>query len=327
MDLHGNQRRMDRPNFDLLGRALVVSLAIHILCYGGYTAEKEFGLLCRIPLPAWLRRMQETLASTRAIPKNRPPAASEPPLIFVEANPAFAVPEPPKNAPYYSSHSSRAANPDADAETGTPMISGTQTYVPRTETTPRQPQPLQPAPPVQEPETKPRASQPPGDLAFAKPESKQRKTDGQEDTDLSKARPRTLAEAAARKSAHLMPGEAMKQAGGVRARNIQSTLDAASTPFGVYDAAVVAAIQNRWYQLIDDQPLTRATGKVMLAFHLNYDGTISELKVLETTVSQLLTAMCQRAILDPAPYGVWPSDMRRMVGANFRDVTFTFYYY
>jgi len=32
-------------------------------------------------------------------------------------------------------------------------------------------------------------------------------------------------------------------------------------------------------------------------------------------------------VLDPAPYGVWPSDMRRMVGANFRDVTFTFYYY
>ena len=56
--------------------------------------------------------------------------------------------------------------------------------------------------------------------------------------------------------------------------------------------------------MIDGQPLTRASGKVTLSFHLNYDGTITEMQVLNTTVSGLLAAMCQRAVLDPAPYGI-----------------------
>ena len=28
-----------------------------------------------------------------------------------------------------------------------------------------------------------------------------------------------------------------------------------------------------------------------------------------------------------APFGKWPPDMARMIGANYREITFTFYYY
>jgi hypothetical protein len=30
--------------------------------------------------------------------------------------------------------------------------------------------------------------------------------------------------------------------------------------------------------------------------------------------------------LDPAPYARWPSQMRKDVGADFRDLQFTFYF-
>jgi hypothetical protein len=69
------------------------------------------------------------------------------------------------------------------------------------------------------------------------------------------------------------------------------------------------------------------TGKVMLRFHLNYDGTITEMTVLENTVGDLLGYVCQKAINDPAPFKPWPEDMRRLVGQNYREITFTFYYY
>jgi len=66
---------------------------------------------------------------------------------------------------------------------------------------------------------------------------------------------------------------------------------------------------------------------VTLRFHLNYDGRITDMEVLENNVGDLLGYVCQKAIEDPAPFAAWPSDMRRMVGMNYREITFTFYYY
>ena len=324
--------RPSQSYFDWLARAFVLSLAIHILGFGGYRAAKQFGWFQNIHLPAWLVKAQEKLAAVQPAKKPFPPVGQEPPMLFVEVNPAHATAAPPKKAKYYSDKSSRAANPQT-ADTDTPQISGRQEFVPKTEESPREPakpQPLQPAPapaePNEEPEARLKPAHTPGDLAFAKPTQQLRQSDGKDDVERPKPKPRTIAEAQARQAASAMPGQMMKQAGGVRARAI-STLDVTATPFGAYDAAIIAAIQSRWYMLIDSQPLTQSSGKVVLQFHLNYDGTVTEMSVLETTVSGLLAAMCQRAVLDPAPYGVWPSDMHRMIGANFRDVTFTFYYY
>ena len=83
----------------------------------------------------------------------------------------------------------------------------------------------------------------------------------------------------------------------------------------------------RWYDLLDSQKFAQdRSGKVTLRFHLNYDGTISNIEVLENTVGDLLGYVCQEAVTDPT-FEPWPSDMRRMVGANFREIVFTFYYY
>ena len=328
-----NNLRFARTDLDLLGRALVISLAIHLLAFGGYKAEQKFGWLQQIHLPAWLKKAQQALVVIPPARTNPRQAEQEPPLMFVEVNPAQAVAEAPKHAKYYSDKSSKAANAEADRDADAPKISGTQTHVAKTEDVPRSQQfPLQPAPaptpaqpkPQTEPQATAKSSQTPGDLAFAKPQTELRHDEGQQET--AQPKPRTVAEALARQRPSSMAGQKMQQEGGVKHRAVEATFDVAATPFGAYDGEIIRAIQSRWYSLIDSQRLTRATGKVTLQFHLNDDGRVTDMVVLENTVGELLGALCQRAVEDPSPFAPWPSDMRRLVGANFREVKFTFYY-
>ena len=64
-----------------------------------------------------------------------------------------------------------------------------------------------------------------------------------------------------------------------------------------------------------------------MRFKLKSDGTVIEMETLENTVGELLGYLCQEAIEEAAPFAKWPPDMVRMIGANYREVTFTFYYY
>ena len=50
------------------------------------------------------------------------------------------------------------------------------------------------------------------------------------------------------------------------------------------------------------------------------------MKVAESTAGEVLSLICQKAVLDPAPFATWPSDMRRTLG-DTRNIQFTFYYY
>jgi len=65
---------------------------------------------------------------------------------------------------------------------------------------------------------------------------------------------------------------------------------------------------------------------VVLEFNLNSDGRITDMKVINSDVDEFMMYLCQRAVLDPAPFEKWPSDMRRIIGSDRREVRFTFYY-
>jgi hypothetical protein len=67
-------------------------------------------------------------------------------------------------------------------------------------------------------------------------------------------------------------------------------------------------------------------GKVLVQFRLNYDGTITNLKVVEENVGLELSLMCQKAISDPSPFERWPREMRLMVDKDYREIQFAFYY-
>ena len=323
------QNHPDRERFDLLGRALVFSLALHLLGYGGWRVEQRFHLLDKIQLPAFLAKARQKVLPPVVVALPQPAAQREPPLMFIEVNPVAAVAEPVKSAKYYSSKNSRAVNPDADRATDSPKISGQQDHAPKTETVVR---PQAAKPPAEPASAQPRAEAAspaapppvaPGNTERTKPETKPRP---ETLAPAAPARPRTLAEAQARQPKLALIGEKMRQDGGVKLRAQFSALDAISLPFGAYDAAVFAAIQDRFLSLCESQTLTRGQGRVVIDFHLNYDGRISDLVVQEVTVSELLSAIAQRAILDPAPYAKWSDEMHRLIGKNYRSIRVTFNY-
>jgi hypothetical protein len=256
------------------------------------------------------------------------------PLTFVEVDPTVAATAPPKETKYYGAHNAMAANPDAVVESVAPKVDGQQNKVVRLVDNPKpQPQPLQPTPPKEaikppeESQSKPKASEPPGDLAKVNPAEIKKLTDAEigpsETPVVARERPRTLAAARAQKN--MLAGEKVKQEGGTKRRG-QVSFDVKATPFGTYDAALIAAVQQRWYDLLESTHFAQRAGKVVLEFRLNYEGRVFDMKVNGNEVGEMLGLICQRAILDPAPFGKWPDDMRRMVGQNYREVMFTFYY-
>ena len=311
--------RLNRFETKRLVWALVLSLAAHFLVWGGYELGKKTGLWQRWHWPARLQPAQK---------KVPPPVVQESePIIFLDVDPDQVSPDAPKNAKYYSAKNSRAANPDADRDSNQPKLTGKQTDVPKTKDVPRtpnsKPQPTpEPPSPQKEQQTAtatPKPTEQPGDMKLAKLDVSPEKKELPE-------KPRTLTEARAQQQM-LRPSMAMQQDGGAKKRLVQA-FDSKSTAFGEYDAKIVEAISQRWYDLLDSQKFAQdRSGKVTLKFRLNYNGTITDMTVLQNTVGDLLGYVCQQAVTDPTPYEAWPSDMRRAIGANFREITFNFYYY
>ena len=351
-----------RPRHDYdswLVWAFILSLLIHALIFGTWKLDRRHHFTERIQLPAWLqphqRRAERVALPPLSAEAQQPPVLEVLPSHYVDVNPAVATAEPPKETKFYSTANSVAANPNADLDTAVPKIEGTQTRIVKTETVKLlQPVPLLPATPIAKPvpaqpeftadqpkpETikgattpevavQPKATTAPGDLTLAKPNEVARKGEGQ----AERSKPQTVKEAIARlaainpAAAAGLVGEKMKQEGGVKHRNVTSSLDVRSSPFGAYDQAIIYAVQARWYALLDSKNYAgEANGKIALEFRLHQDGRVTDLKVNQQSVDEIYSIICQRAILDNAPYEKWPPDMRRMIQKDYRDVTFTFYY-
>ncbi|MGD0207795.1 MAG: cell envelope integrity protein TolA [Verrucomicrobiota bacterium] len=302
--------RLSSPEMRRLGLALALSFAVHLFAWGGYAAGKEFGWWQRLHWPTWLPRLAIMKILPSPVPQN-----NEEQLTFVEV--AQPTTEAPPNAKYYSSQNSRAADP-TKGNKEIPQLNGKQTEYAKTENVPRPDfNKLQPASPAPQQKLQPAIQ--PGDLTLGKPENSQQQ---------EQQRPRTVSKALAQQQAQRLPGQQMKQEGGTRRPALVSSLDVKATPFGDYDSKFIEAVTQRWYDLLDSRQFAMdRSGKVTLRFHLNYDGSIVDMKVLENTVGDVLSYVCQKAVTDPAPFAPWPADMRRIVGENYREITFTFYYY
>ncbi len=323
--------RLERAETSRLAWAFVISLVLHLAAWGTYHGGKRAMAWIETHHPAWIQALK---ALPQLVKKNQPPPAHplpEPPLMFVDVNPAVATAEPPPNAKFESDKNSVAANPDIDKDTGIPKISGTQTDMVKAENVPRQPDqpkqltPVLPAPPAPEvhPEEKAKPTPPPGDLTLGKLEPKK-----EDPGDAPKPRPRTIQEAKMRQPEQLIPGVQMKQDGGVKRRSIVPSFDVKATLFGAYESTLVAAISQRWWDLLDERGYASDNrGKVIVRFDLHYDGSITGAKITEnTTGADVLGYVCVKAIQDPAPYAPWPSDMRHEIAKGVLEVRFTFFY-
>lgn len=322
----GDSIRLDRPAYKRLVWALIISLVVHLVGYGGYELNKKYAFLQKLVLPAWL---QQAMAAVKKFDEPKiPPPPDDTPLTFVEVPASVATATPPPNTQYYSDKNSVAANREADKDTGVPKIDGTQTEMIRTEEVlqpPREkPQPVAEQAPVPHPDehAAPRTAQPVGDLVMANPELNPRQDTGT----AEKPRPRTIAEALARQPQNTLVGKKMKTDGGVGLVRLEDSFSVAATPFGAYDQALIDAVQDRWYALIGQTYDGRGHGKVVISFRLNDDGTITNAKVIESNVDEILSIYCQKAITDPSPFDKWTREMQLKWPRTYRDLKFTFYY-
>ena len=317
VDENEESLKPSRSELTFLAWAFGISLAINLLTYGTYTVGKQLGWWKYFSWPTWMKHSQNQLHPQKNDAQTEI-ADYQTPQMFIETTPVQSVAEAPKNAKYYSDKNTAAANPDADKDTDTPKINGNQTLIAKTQDTPRNNVPLQPSLPAPELRAKPKDTT--GDLAFSKKQS------DEDDTGQAEhSHPRTLAEVRQTDPSKIA-GQKMKQDGGVRRRLDFSSVDAKATPFGAYDAAFIEAVQQRWYDLLDAHDFVQGQrGHVTVEFVLNYDGRVTDMSIVDNDVGEMLGLLCQKAILDPAPFAAWPSDMRRMLGDSSR-LQFTFYY-
>ena len=343
--------RLENLGSNPIARALALSLALHLLVFSTVELGYRLGL--------WNSSLFTILAfrdaakpdpRSEAQKKGQTQDEQSVPMIFVEIDPSQATAEAPKEAKHYSSLNSLAGNPDTQLDLEVPKISGTQDKVPMTtDKSPSEPMPLQPAPqlakateapPKEELEPKislPKQSPPEiqrdskvGDLAMARPTTRPEVTltptfSEAPESAPPREKPRRLADV--RREREGLAGQKMMQEGGVRRYSFAEGLDAKATPFGAYDQLIIEAIRNHWYDLLDARDQARnETGRVVVTFRLNANGSVSHMRVAESTVGEILKIKCERAIKEPSPFPRWPSDMRRLVGGDYRDVRFTFYY-
>jgi hypothetical protein len=388
----GHDLRRDRdPLFQRLSGALIVSLLAHISFFGVIRLGTQLQWWDARPFKVFRSvklspdELAKALAQQQKLAEER---EKQQPVMFIQVTEPSE--EPPPESKFYSSVSSRAANPDPGNEKQA-KIDGQQERTARLNDAPRlmtgrptapaRPEPpgtADPSPetassvvpvPVPEPvrppsevpklvEATPEPVRPPGvgDLAMVRVEPKviETQTPPPKPVDESpqpqpprldpppvepvrpppqqppprptepRARPRTVTEAKLRQS--LLAGEKMKQDGGVSKKG-PVQMDAVGLSYGAYDEAMVTAVQNRWYALLDERRFAGgARGHVVVKFKLMSDGSVRNCEAVESSVDSLFTQLCVRSVSDPAPYEKWPSDMLRMIGSPMREMRFTFYY-
>ena len=289
--------------------ALAISLFVHTLIWAGYELNRDFHWMPRLPFLA-----------AKQVPKPKVLLYEEPLEFVTVETPSTEAPQTPK---FISNKNSIAADDSQNKNSQNPKLNGRQTDAPKTEDEIRaliakeqaaEAQQQQASAAKGKGESKPAQSE--GDLTLGKPDTAPQPQE--------QPRPRTLNEAYKQLAARF-PGMTMKEEGGAQ-RKARPAFDVKVTGFGDYDERFIETVSQNWWNLLDSQRFAMdRTGKVVLLFRLNYDGTISDVRVGENDVGYLLGYVCEKAVLDGAPYERWTEDMRLKLG-DYADVQFTFDY-
>jgi outer membrane biosynthesis protein TonB len=299
--------RFNRFDNERLILALLLSLAVHLAGFGGYELGKA----------AQLFQRRKTAEKIKIQPAQPVVQDSDPVEFAFSDQPS---PDAPKNPKYFSDKNSRAANPDTSQDTGKPKINGKQTDMPgiKDEDLSRQHDSKTQQASKLQPELPSQLALNRGDLKPQNPD------ESQPHEKQEPIRPRTLNQARAMQSSQ-MPSAKMQQDGGVQ-RRAQASFDTKALPSGKYAQEFINAVSQHWLDLLDSQQFALdRSGRVKLQFKLNYDGSISDMEIVENTVGYMYGYVCEKAVFDNEPYGKWPSDMRHEVG-NSLDVVYTFDY-
>jgi hypothetical protein len=280
-------------------------------------------------------------------------------LSFIEVNPEMASEVEPKQSKFYSTANTLVGNPEPTKEDhDTPKIDGKQKVIAKTfdthhataqNTPPPKPEVHEPDPTPkpesekkEQKEQKPQEARPEGgakagetQLAMIRPNSvtdkiqeaqkAQEAQEAQSEAPKRRAPIKSVRQAQVQKG--VIEGQRMEQKGGSRRMAVEATFDVRHSAFGDYDQKMIAAVQERWYRMLEDgQYQFERVGTVTVKFTLHDDGSVSDLETASSDVGDSLSFKCEASILGAASFGKWPLDMRSINHGGTRPITFTFHY-
>ncbi|MSR65112.1 MAG: hypothetical protein EXS18_04950 [Verrucomicrobiae bacterium] len=321
--------------------ALGASASIHLLVLWVWIVMLTLNVITGRATKAPPPPLKQQVAVLKLI---EPPKPRPRPSTFVETDSSQESKDKPKDSSYYSDRSTKAAQPKAETEkSDKPKLEGKQDKVMSTANIPL-PQPTPPPPPeppkpqidlqknlAPEPEIKPEpkpvansVGPKKSDLAMVTKEP-QPKSEAAKPPAPPKKDP-TEQKLAALKPERIIPETEKKMDGGVSREDIKA-IEVTGTVFGAYDRRLISAVKTRWLALLEQYTIPgERSGQVSLKFHLNADGSVSELVVAENSAGDILAIYCQKAVTDSAPFGPWPDELKDMVKRNYRELNFVFYY-
>ena len=102
-------------------------------------------------------------------------------------------------------------------------------------------------------------------------------------------------------------------------------IDSTFSEFGEYERQFYTTLQIGWFDEIKFYKPIDAGANVSISFRLNSDGTIKDIKVLESNATFIATTICENAIQKRSPFRPWTKRMIDEFGHE-RELKIRFYY-
>ena len=338
--------------------AMLASLVLHVLAFLSWQNRVALG---HFPL---FRPLAKIFASTPARSK---PAAVTPTLTFlqapapqraeedrrqfIETDASQVTGEEPKHAQFYSAQSTIAANPNnLSGKTGdTPYLDGQETRLTSTENVRPQPPSITsvsvPRPvtsPAVAPVTPAQVASKPVEPVKEMAETGLKVVEEKQVAKLDKPglQPESISSPPPQSSRPqpLLAGSGSgREIAAVKSRATTmgvsrigiTAFNVAGSPFGEYDKALIFAVQNRWYALLDENRRKQTnlpTGTVVLQFDLRADGSVANMTTKSDSSGPVAESFCREAIEGSAPFAPLSESLQRLIGGDPREIVFTFYY-
>lgn len=103
-----------------------------------------------------------------------------------------------------------------------------------------------------------------------------------------------------------------------------AAVDSRFSRMGEYCERMMEVIQAGWWAAVDRSRVVES-GRVVIEYTLNKDGTVTRARIVEYTTSQRAAFLCLGAVTDRAPFDEWPEDMIALIGDK-QEGRITFHY-
>lgn len=127
-------------------------------------------------------------------------------------------------------------------------------------------------------------------------------------------------------SRQTLPGKTIDSGGGAPVLEAVG-ISARFTEFGAYLDRMFNAIGTQWLTVASrSTPVRSEVGTVVrVEFTLNSEGSVSDVKVVETTAGRVATLICTDAVMSRSPFPEWTAEMKQSL-ADSETITVAFYY-